>query len=98
MHANLKYKSLLVLVGIAYYSWKKDKSYVAFSLTPVIFYSFGYAFEILCTRIETVKFWIKIEYIGIPFLSVSILMAIIIFTGYTEIINKWIFRSLFIYQ
>lgn len=85
-----------VLVGIAYYSWKKDKSYVSLSLTPVIFYSFGYAFEILCIRIETVKFWIKIEYIGIPFLTVSLLMGALIFTGYKEYIKKGILRLLFI--
>lgn len=88
--------SLSVLVSIAYYSWKRDKLYVSLSLVPVIFYSFGYAFEILCIRIETVEFWIKIEYIGIPFLAVSFLMSILTFTGYKEYINKGILRLLFI--
>jgi len=80
--------SALVLVYIGYFSWKKDKLYVSISLIPVSIYAFGYAFEILCTSIEWVKFWIKVEYMGISFLPVVWLMFILNFTGYKEKIKK----------
>lgn len=80
--------SAFVLIYIGYYSWKRDKIYISISLLPVAIYAFGYAFEILCTSIEQVKFWIKVEYIGIAFLPVAWLMFALNFTGYKEKIKK----------
>ena len=80
--------SALVLVYIGYFSWKRDKIYISLSLLPVSIYSFGYAFEILCTSIEWVKFWIKVEYLGVAFLPVAWLIFALNFTGYKEIIKK----------
>ena len=76
--------SALTLIYIGYFSWKKDKLYVSMSLIPVSIYALGYGFEILCTSIEGVKFWIKIEYLGIPFIAVCWLMLALNFTGYKE--------------
>lgn len=76
--------SAFVLIYIAYYCWKKDKIYISISLLPVAIYEFGYAFEILYTNIEWVKFWIKVEYLGIAFLPVAWLMFALNFTGYKE--------------
>ncbi|AGX43160.1 diguanylate cyclase (GGDEF)-like protein/PAS domain S-box-containing protein [Clostridium saccharobutylicum] len=80
--------SALTLIYIGYYSWKRNKIYVSISLLPVSIYAFGYAFEISCTSIQCVKFWIKIEYLGIPFLAVVWLMLALDFTGYKEKIKK----------
>jgi diguanylate cyclase (GGDEF)-like protein len=54
------------------------------SLFPVSIYSFGYAFEILCTSLEGIKFWIKVEYLGISFLPVAWLMFALNFNGYKD--------------
>ena len=80
--------SATVLIYIGYYSWKRGKLYVSISLLPVSIYEFGYAFEILCTSIEKVKFWIKVEYLGIAFLPVVWLMFALNFTGYKESVKK----------
>lgn len=73
--------SAFSLIYIGYFSWKRNKLYIAISLIPVSIYEFGYAFEILCTSIEWVKFWIKVEYIGVSFLPVAWLMFALNFTG-----------------
>lgn len=88
--------SAFVLIYIGYYSWKRDKIYISISLLPVAIYAFGYAFEILCTSIEQVKFWIKVEYIGIAFLPVAWLMFALNFTGNKEKINKSTLMLLYI--
>ena len=80
--------SAVVLVLIGYFSWKRNKLYVSMSLLPISIYEFGYAFEILSTSLETVKFWIKVEYIGIAFLPVVWLMFALNFNGYEERLKK----------
>lgn len=80
--------STLVLIYIGYFSWKRDKLYVSISLIPVSIYALGYAFEILCTSIEWVKVWVKVEYLGTSFLGVLWLMFALNFTGYKEKIKK----------
>lgn len=80
--------SALTLIYIGYSSWKRDKSYVSMSLIPISIYALGYGFEILCTSIEGVEFWIKIEYLGIPFIAVFWLMLALNFTGYKDKFKK----------
>ncbi len=80
--------SALVLLCIGHYSWKRNKLYVSISLLPVSIYACGYAFEILCTSIEWVKFWVKVEYLGASFLGVLWLMLALNFTGYKDKIKK----------
>ncbi|WP_338032578.1 histidine kinase N-terminal 7TM domain-containing protein [Clostridium manihotivorum] len=74
--------SALISLLLGYFSWQRDKKYAAIALIPVAIYSFGYAFEILCTSIEAVKFWIKVEYLGVSFLPVAWLLFAINFNGY----------------
>lgn len=80
--------SSLALICIEYYAWKKDKLYISLSLIPVSVYALGYAAEILCTNIEWVKFWVKVEYFGCSFLGVLWLMFALNFTGYKEKIKN----------
>lgn len=80
--------SALVLFFIGYFAWKSDKKYVAISLIPVSIYASGYAFEILCTSIAWVKFWVKVEYLGGAFLGVLWLMFALNFTGFIDKIKK----------
>ncbi|EET85798.1 diguanylate cyclase with PAS/PAC sensor [Clostridium carboxidivorans P7] len=80
--------SALVLFFVGYFAWKSDKKYVAISLIPVSIYASGYAFEILCTSIEWVKFWVKVEYLGGAFLGALWLMFALNFTGFIDKIKK----------
>lgn len=88
--------SALVLTYIGYFSWSKEKSYISLCLLTVSIYEFGYAFEILHDNLEWVKFWIKIEYLGIVFLPLGWLFFALNFTGYKEKINKRTIGMLFI--
>lgn len=54
------------------------------------FYSLGYAFEFVSMDIESIKFWLKIEYIGIPFISTLWLLLVIHFTGFHQYLKKWV--------
>lgn len=88
--------SAVVLTYIGYYSWNKEKSYIFLCLLTVSVYEFGYAFEILYDNLEWVKFWIKIEYLGIVFLPLAWLVFALNFTGYKEKIKKHMIGMLFI--
>ncbi|GKX66448.1 hypothetical protein rsdtw13_17060 [Clostridium sp. TW13] len=80
--------SAFTLLYLGYFSWKRNKRYVSISLLPVLIYAFGYSFEILCTSLAKVKFWIKVEYLGISFLPVVWLIFALNFTGYKEKLKK----------
>lgn len=88
--------SAVVLVFIGYFSWKKNKVYMSMCLLPVSIYEFGYGFEILSTSLEKVKFWIKVEYLGIAFLPVVWLMLALNFNGYEERLKKSTLKLLYI--
>ena len=76
--------SILIYIGCL--SWKRNMRYVSMTLIPLVIYAFGYAFEILCTTVEGVKLWIKVEYLGISFISVvSIIGKTLILNDVTEI-------------
>lgn len=81
--------SAFMLIYIGYFSLKRDKGYVSISLLPISIYALGYAFELLCTSIEGVKFWIKVEYLGISFIPVVWLMFVLNFTGYRDSLKKY---------
>ncbi len=89
--------SALVLLYIGFFSWNKGKLYIFLCLLTVSIYEFGYAFEILYDNLEWVKFWIKIEYLGIVFLPSAWLVFALNFTGYKEKINKRTIGMLFIF-
>ncbi|WP_278245672.1 histidine kinase N-terminal 7TM domain-containing protein, partial [Clostridium saccharoperbutylacetonicum] len=88
--------SACVLIYIGNYAWKRDKRYVTLSLVPIIIYSFGYGIEILCTSLEWVMFFVKIEYLGIAFLPAVWLLFVLQFLGYKDKINKYILRLLYV--
>ncbi|AIQ55790.1 histidine kinase N-terminal 7TM domain-containing protein [Paenibacillus borealis] len=45
------------------------------------FYSFGYGFEIISSSMEHIRFWLRIEYIGIPFGTVLWFIMVLQYTG-----------------
>ncbi|MCX7842149.1 MAG: ATP-binding protein [Clostridia bacterium] len=77
--------STAIMLCLFFMAWKKRNMSIArsFSLTMLAasFYSFGYAFEILSSTLREVKFWLRVEYIGIPFITAFWLIMIVKYTG-----------------
>ncbi|OKP83030.1 histidine kinase N-terminal 7TM domain-containing protein [Paenibacillus sp. P32E] len=70
---------------LTYLCWKRRSLPIAISyglgmLTGSL-YSFGYAFEIASTSLEHIRFWLRIEYIGIPFGTVLWFIMVLQYTG-----------------
>lgn len=89
-----------LMLVISYLSYRKRKQDVAkhcaFVMLAASFYSFGYAFEIISTNLDQAKFWLKVQYIGIPFITTFWLIFVIIYTGHQAFLKKWVIPLLFI--
>jgi signal transduction histidine kinase len=100
-----EYMFILLLVAtcltlfISYLSFRKRQlpvaKYSALVMLAVSFYSLGYAFEIISTDLASVKFWLKIEYIGIPFITTFWLILVMNFTGHQAAQRRWFILLLF---
>lgn len=105
MSYNL-YLSVLLMAAtccslvITYLSWKRRELPIAISyglgLLTGAFYTFGYAFEIVSTTLEQIRFWLRIEYIGIPFGTILWFVLVLQYTGRQRYINKWVIALLMI--
>ncbi|WP_379156454.1 histidine kinase N-terminal 7TM domain-containing protein [Paenibacillus sp. sgz5001063] len=90
MSYNLYLSALLMAATccsliLTYLSWKRRSLPIAVSyglgmLTGSL-YSFGYAFEIASTSLEHIRFWLRIEYMGIPFGTVLWFIMVLQYTG-----------------
>ena len=74
---------LFAFLSVYSFSYRKSKGAFVFSLLMLAgaFYSFGYSFEIASTTIEQIRFWLRIEYIGIPAIPTLWLIFALQFTG-----------------
>ncbi|MET3506411.1 histidine kinase N-terminal 7TM domain-containing protein [Halalkalibacter oceani] len=70
--------------------------YFALIMLAISFYSLGYGFEIISTSLAQAKFWLNVQYIGIPFISTFWLMMVMGFTGHLASLKKWVVPLLFI--
>ncbi|OXM82798.1 histidine kinase N-terminal 7TM domain-containing protein [Paenibacillus rigui] len=89
-----------LMLFISFIAFKKRQLSVAKScillMLAASFYTFGYAFEMISTDLDSLKFWLKLEYIGIPFISTLWLILVIQFTGNERVLKRWVYVSLFI--
>lgn len=105
MSYNL-YLSVLLMAAtfsslvIVYICWQRREFPIAISyglgMLTGVFYTFGYAFEIVSTSLEQIKFWLRIEYIGIPFGTIMWFVLVLQYTGWQRFINKWFLSLLMI--
>lgn len=83
-----------LMLYIAYLCFQKRQiavaKYCGLVMIAASFYSFGSAFEYMSTDLSTIKFWLKIEYIGIPFISTLWLILVLHYTGFYGWFRKWI--------
>ncbi|CAN7177315.1 histidine kinase N-terminal 7TM domain-containing protein [Paenibacillus sp. LjRoot56] len=85
---------------IAYLCWKRRELPIAISyglgVLTGAFYTFGYAFEVVSTSIEQIQFWLRIEYIGIPFGTILWFVLVLQYTGRQKYVSKWVVSLLMI--
>ncbi|NHN33402.1 sensor histidine kinase [Paenibacillus agricola] len=78
---------------MCYLSWKRRELPIVVSyglgLLTSVFYTFGYAFEIVSSTLEEIKFWLKIEYMGIPFGTVIWFIMVLQYTGRQALLSRW---------
>src|SRR5437870_943259 len=79
---------------IAFLSWKRREFPISISfglgMLAGAFYTFGYAFEILSPTMEQIRFWLRVEYIGIPFGSMLWIIMVLQYTGRQAFLRKWV--------
>jgi signal transduction histidine kinase len=78
---------------LALYSLRYRKSpgiliYI-FLLLAFSLYSFGYAFELQSLSIESMLYWLHVEYIGISFIPSLLIMLALRYTGRTRFLKPW---------
>ncbi|MBW7453881.1 histidine kinase N-terminal 7TM domain-containing protein [Paenibacillus sepulcri] len=105
MSYNLYLSALLMAATcctlvISYLSWKRRELPVAISyglgVLTSAFYTFGYAFEIISPSLEHIRFWLRIEYIGIPFGTMLWFIMVLQLTGRQALVRKWLVIALMI--
>ncbi len=69
------------------------KPYIAVTILSTIF-TYSYAFELCSKSLEQIKFWLKIEYLAMPFIPVFILLMCLEYIGIR--LKNWIYYILFI--
>lgn len=83
-----------LMLFIAFLSFKSKHlitaRYSGLVMIAASLYSFGYAFEFVSVDIESIKFWLKVEYVGIPFISTLWLLLVLHFTGFYKYVQKWV--------
>lgn len=97
MNYNLYLSALLMAATccslvLCYLSWKRRELPIAISyglgMLAGAFYTFGYALEITSSTLEQIRFWLRIEYIGIPFGATIWIIMVLQYTGRQALIRK----------
>jgi PAS domain S-box-containing protein len=80
----------LVIGFLAVYALLTRRSvlhiYYSAMMFTIFLYAFGYAFELSSTSLENILFWLKIQYLGIPYFPTLFLLLALSFSGN----EKWI--------
>jgi signal transduction histidine kinase len=74
---------IFIFLSIYSLQFRKTRGALIFSALMLAgaFYSFGYSFEVISTTVEDIRFWLYIEYIGIPAIPSLWLIFALQFTG-----------------
>ncbi len=98
MNFNLYLSALLMAATtcsavVVFLCWKRRELPIAVSyglcILTTAFYTFGYASELVSSSLEAVRFWLRFEYIGIPFGTVFWMIMVLHYTGREAYIRKW---------
>ncbi|CAM4523660.1 histidine kinase N-terminal 7TM domain-containing protein [Paenibacillus xylanexedens] len=90
MNPNMYLSALLMAATcctlmLAYLSYKRRSSPIAISyglgMLVSSFYTFGYGFEIISQQLDHIRFWLRIEYVGILLGPVFYFLMVLHYTG-----------------
>jgi len=89
---------LSALLAIFAYFKESDfagvKSFVVSSFASAV-YTFGFALELSGNSLQEINFWIKVEYLGMPFIAPATLIMILHFVGLERLITRSKLAALF---
>lgn len=90
---------LSVLLALFAYYKKTDflgiRAFVISSCTSAI-YTFGFALELSGKTLEEMSFWIKVEYLGMPFIAPASLIMVMHFVGLENLLKKGMRTAMYI--
>jgi signal transduction histidine kinase len=70
----------VVSAYLAHESWRTEYGLkgkvLSLAMLPIILWSVSYGFELASTQLEIMKFWLKVEYLAIPFVTPLMLLVI----------------------
>jgi diguanylate cyclase (GGDEF)-like protein/PAS domain S-box-containing protein len=82
---------LSVLLALLAYFMKTDfagiKAFIVTSCASAV-YTFGFALELSGRSLEEISLWIKVEYLGMPFIAPSSLIMVIYFVGLERLLSR----------
>jgi diguanylate cyclase (GGDEF)-like protein len=90
---------LSILLGVfAFIRRKAFKGSITFMLISLFsaFYTFGHAFELTSNTLEEILFWIKFQYLGMPFISPLSLVLVMYYIGLEKYLTKKYLAGLFL--
>mgnify|MGYP000626811099 CR=1 FL=1 len=105
MNYNQYLSALLIVatcctLSMAILCWRRRELPIAISfglgMLAGAFYTFGYAFEIVSPSLDETRFWLRVEYIGIPFGSMLWMIMVLQYTGRQSLIRKWVVMLLLV--
>lgn len=96
----IAFLSATVLLLLAVSGWHRRssrgaKAFAALMLACCI-YSFGYAFELTSATLPAMLFWIKVEYLGIPFIPALYIIFSMQYVGRDSWLSKPVYGLLFV--
>jgi diguanylate cyclase (GGDEF)-like protein len=90
----------LILLLLAYRAWNfrfaRGAKYFAFLVSSCAVYCLAYSMEISSSELETVFFWLKIEYLGIAMIAPAFILFAVDYTGWRAKLSAPVIVALFI--
>ncbi|MUT67149.1 histidine kinase N-terminal 7TM domain-containing protein [Paenibacillus sp. NEAU-GSW1] len=72
-----------------------SRSFIALCFLSAV-YIFGSALELSADSLAEIMFWVKIEYLGMPYLPPLSLLLIMYFLGMDRLLKRWLIAALFV--
>ncbi|SLM31347.1 putative Diguanylate cyclase with PAS/PAC sensor [Desulfamplus magnetovallimortis] len=92
--------SFFCCISLCIYSLKYKFTHLNFIFSlftaAAAIYTLGYAFELMSVNLETMLFWSKIQYIGIPFLPGLLIAFTLCYTGYENKVTNFGYLIFFV--
>ncbi len=69
---STSFLTFVFIVALLFRQERRGARQLAFLLSVLLIYTFGYAMETLSTEPDTIRFWVHVQYLGIPFIPLGL--------------------------